>query len=59
LGPPQSAASLFSTYAGTAPFLLQPRGPTYVEAMKFKRLPARFVIPAQPALASKPPSGLD
>jgi len=25
--------------------------------MKFKRLPAGFVIPAQPVMASKPPSG--
>src|SRR5215470_10550472 len=27
--------------------------------MRFKRLPAGFVIPAQPVVASKPPSGAD
>src|SRR5712691_4817516 len=27
--------------------------------MKLKRLPAGFVIPAQPVMASKPPSGAD
>jgi ATP-dependent DNA ligase len=27
--------------------------------MRIKRLPARFVIPAQPVMASKPPSGAD
>jgi hypothetical protein len=37
-------------------------GPTLaylLRAMKIKRLPAGFVIPAQPVLASKPPSGAD
>ena len=28
-------------------------------AMKYKSLPARFVVPAQPVKASKPPSGAD
>ena len=27
--------------------------------MRFKRLPSGFVIPAQPVLAAKPPSGAD
>src|SRR5215831_8784047 len=27
--------------------------------MKFKRLPAGFIVPAQPVMASKPPSGAD
>jgi bifunctional non-homologous end joining protein LigD len=27
--------------------------------MRFKRLPAGFVIPAQPVMASRPPSGAD
>jgi ATP-dependent DNA ligase len=30
-----------------------------IRVMKIKRLPAGFVIPAQPAKASKPPSGPD
>jgi ATP-dependent DNA ligase len=30
-----------------------------LRAMKFKPLPAGFVIPAQPIKASKPPSGAD
>jgi ATP-dependent DNA ligase len=30
-----------------------------VQAMKINSLPAGFVIPAQPVLAAKPPSGAD
>jgi ATP-dependent DNA ligase len=33
--------------------------PYLLRAMKIKPLPAGFVIPAQPVLASKPPSGAD
>jgi bifunctional non-homologous end joining protein LigD len=34
------------------------RGPTHWD-MKIKRIPAGFVVPAQPIKASKPPSGPD
>jgi hypothetical protein len=42
------------------PFIVTGTALAYLlQAMKIKCLPAGFVIPAQPVMASKPPSGAD
>jgi len=57
--PPLSVTCGASRRWGNRSSLRQPSEPIYPEDMKLKHLPAGFVIPAQPVMASEPPSGPD